>query len=158
MRARPASVMLRLMAAYYGLFVTIHLLCALTFVGAVFFEILVIEPLGKTLPPGIDKHIAEAIPRRVRVFMPAVVALLYLTGAAMFCVHYAGRPDFFHTKFGLLLTAKVSLTFIVLGVFVSAMRATRKGTMDPCRFRHTHRVVGAAMLGIVLLAKGMFYW
>ena len=71
------------------------------------------------------------------------------------CITRRGRT--FHTRFGLLLTAKVSLTFLVLGVFVSALRAARKGTMDLCRFRHTHRVVGAVMLGIVLLAKGMFY-
>jgi hypothetical protein len=149
--------MLRVMAAYYALFVTIHLLCALIFVGAVFFEVLVIEPIEKTLPPGVGSQIAEAIPRRVRVFMPVVVSLLYLTGAAMFWVHFSARPDFFQTKFGLLLTAKIALTFIVLGVFVSAMRAARKGTMDVCRFRYTHRIVGALMLGIVLLAKGMFY-
>lgn len=149
--------MLRRMAAYYAVFVTLHLLCALVFVGAVFFEVLVIEPIEKTLPPGAGAAVAEAIPRRVRVFMPVVVTLLYLTGAAMFWVHYSARPDFFQTRFGLQLTAKVSLTFIVLGVFVSAMRAARKGAMDVCRFRHTHRVVGAIMLGIVLLAKGMFY-
>lgn len=145
------------MAAYYGLFVTLHLLCALTFVGAVFFEVLVIEPIEKQLPPGVGHKIAEAIPRRVRVFMPIVVTLLYLTGAAMFWVHFSARPDFFQTKFGLLLTTKVLLTFVVLGVFVTAMRAARKGTMDPCRFKYTHRIVGALMLGIVLLAKGMFY-
>lgn len=145
------------MAAYYGLFVTIHLLCALVFVGAVFFEVLVIEPLQKTLPPGAGSRLAEAIPRRVRVFMPIVVVLLYLSGAAMFWVHFSNRPDFFSTRFGWLLTAKVSLTFIVLGVFVSAMRAARKGTMDVCRFRHTHRIVGSIMVAIVLLAKGMFY-
>lgn len=145
------------MAAYYGIFVTIHLLCALVFVGAVFFEVLVIEPIEKQLPPGAGHQIAEAIPRRVRVFMPIVVALLYLTGAAMFTVHFSARPDFFQTKFGLLLSTKILLTFAVLGVFVSAMRAARKGTMDPCRFKYTHRIVAGLMLGIVLLAKGMFY-
>src|SRR5690606_18256605 len=122
-----------------------------------FFEVLVIEPMENSLAPGVGAQIAEAIPRRVRRFMPIVVALLYLTGGAMFWVHYSSRPDFFQTKFGLLLTAKMTLTFIVLGVFVFSMRAARKGTMDPCRFRHTHRIVGAIMLGIVLLAKGMFY-
>lgn len=146
------------MAAYYGLFVTLHLLCAITFVGAVFFEVLVIEPIEKKLPPAIGAQIADEIPRRVRVFMPIVVAFLYLTGAAMFWVHFSARPDFFQSKFGLLLSAKVLLTFIVLGVFVSAMRAARRGTMDICRFRHTHRIVGALMLGIVLLAKGILYW
>ncbi len=145
------------MAAYYGIFVTLHLLCALVFVGAVFFEVLVIEPLEKTLPPDTGARIAEAIPRRVRGFMPVVVALLYLSGAAMFWVQFSARPDFFGTRFGWLLTTKVALTFAVLGVFVVSMRAARRGTMDLCRFRYTHRIVGGLMLAIVLLAKGMFY-
>lgn len=145
------------MASHYGLFVTVHLLCAITFIGAVFFEVLVVEPIEKRLPPDIGGPLADAIPKRVRTFMPVIVALLYLTGAAMFWVHYSARPDFFHTRFGLLLTTKITLTFAVLGVFVVSMRAAIKGTMDVCRFRHTHRIVAVLMLGIVLLAKGMFY-
>ena len=145
------------MVSYYGLFVTVHLLCALVFVGAVFFEMLVIEPVEKKLPPEAAHQITEAIPRRVRTFMPVVVTLLYLSGAAMFWVRFSLTPDFFHTKFGLLLTTKILLAFGVLGIFVSAMRAAIRGTMDPCRFRYTHRIVGALMIGIVLLAKGMFY-
>ncbi|MEZ0218287.1 MAG: CopD family copper resistance protein [Rariglobus sp.] len=155
--ARPASPFIHIMASYYGLFVTIHLLCAITFIGAVFFEVLVIEPIEKRLPLGVGEQIAEAIPRRVRTFMPVVVALLYLTGGAMFWVHFSSRPDFFQSRFGLLLALKMSLTFAVLGVFVISMRAAIKGTMDVCRFRHTHRIVAVLMLGIVLLAKGMFY-
>lgn len=143
------------MGHYYGLFLTIHLLCAITFVGAVFFEVLVIEPLEKILPDG--EKLAEAIPVQVRKFMPVVVALLFLSGGAMFWVQYSSRPDFFHTRFGILLTIKMGLAFTVLGVFVSAIRASIKGTMNPCRFRYTHRVVAGLMLAIVLLAKGMFY-
>lgn len=145
------------MASYYGLLVTIHLLCAIIFVGAVFFEVMVVEPLERRLPPGIGEQIATEIPRRVRTFMPFVVVLLYLTGGAMFWVHYSSRPDFFHSRFGVLLTIKMTLAFAVLGVFVTAVRASIKGKMDLCRFRYTHRVVAALMLGIVLLAKGMFY-
>lgn len=29
--------------------------------------------------------------------------------------------------------------------------------MDPCRVRHAHRVVAPLMVGIGLLAKGMYY-
>lgn len=145
------------MAAYYGLFVTLHLLCALIFVGAVFFEVLVVEPIERSLPPQIGAPLADEIPRRVRRFMPFVVGTLYLTGAAMFWVHFSARPDFFQTRFGWMLTAKISLTFLVLGVFVASMRAARRGTMDPCRFRHTHRIVAILMLGIAFLAKGMFF-
>ncbi len=145
------------MSKYYGLFVTIHLLCAITFVGAVFFEVLVIEPLEKILPEGMGAKLADAIPAHVRKFMPVIVALLFLSGGAMFWVQYSSRADFFHTRFGVMLTIKLGLAFTVLGVFVSAIRASIKGTMNPCRFKYTHRVVAVLMLGIVLLAKGMFY-
>lgn len=145
------------MASYYGLFLVLHLLCAITFVGAVFFEVLVIEPLEKRLPPGMGELLAEEIPRRVRRFMPVVVATLFITGGAMYWVHFSSRPDFFHSRFGILLSIKMALAFIVLGVFVSAIRASFKGTMDLCRFRYTHRIVAVLMLAIVLLAKGMYY-
>lgn len=145
------------MAHYYGLFVTIHLICAIIFVGAVFFEVLVIEPLEKKLPPGLGAHLAEAIPAHVRKFMPVIVALLFLTGGAMYWIHYSTHPDFFSSRFGILLTIKMTLAFAVLGVFVTAIRASIKGTMDLCRFRYTHRIVAGLMLAIVLLAKGMFY-
>jgi uncharacterized protein len=145
------------MAAYYPIFLTIHLLCAITFVGAVFFEVLVIEPLEKVLPPALSEKLADAIPEQVRKFMPVVVALLFASGVSMFWVHYSGRPDFFHTRFGVLLAIKIALALTVLGVFVVSVRASVKGRMDPCRFRHTHRIVAALMLGIVFLAKAMFY-
>ena len=101
------------MSAYDGLFVTLHLLGAITFLGAVFFEVLVVEPLEKVLPLDESRRLARVIPERVR-------------------------------------------TFIVLGVFIAAIRTSIKGTMDPCRFRHTHRVAAARMVASVLLAKGMF--
>ena len=56
-----------------------------------------------------------------------------------------------------MLTLKLVLALGVLVVFVTSMRAMRQGRMDLCRFRHTHRIVAGLMLGIVLLAKGMFY-
>lgn len=146
------------MAHYYGLFLIVHLLCAITFVGAVFFEVLVIEPLEKVLPDGLGAKLADAIPAHVRKFMPVVVALLFLTGGAMFWVHYSSRPDFFQSRFGILLTVKMGLAFVVLGVFASAIRASIKGTMNPCRFKYTHRIVAVLMVAIVLLAKGMFYF
>lgn len=144
------------MAAYYGLFVTLHLLAAITFVGAVFFEVLVIEPLQKKLPLA-GAEIAAAIPGHVRSFMPSVVAVLFLSGAAMFWIQFSNRPDFFTSKFGVLLTIKLTLAFAVLGIFVLSLRAMKTGRMDLCRFRRTHQIVAVLMLAIVLLAKGMFY-
>ncbi len=145
------------MASYYGLYLTLHLLCAILFVGAVFFEVLVIEPLEKRLPPELSRLLAEEIPKQVRRFMPVVVAVLFVTGGLLFWFHFRSRPDFFHTRFGILLSIKVALAFTVLGIFVASIRASYKGTMDLCQFRHTHRIVAVLMLGIVLLAKGIYF-
>ena len=145
------------MAAYYGLFLTIHILCAITFIGAVFFEVLVIEPIEKRLPPGLAEALVEEIPKQVRKFMPYVVALLFLTGGGMFWVHFSNRPDFVQSRFGILLMIKMTVAFAVLGVFMASLSAAKRGKMDLCRFRYTHRIVAGLMLAIVLLAKGMYY-
>jgi len=62
------------------------------------------------------------------------------------------------SRFGDLLLLKVLLAFGVLGVFINAMWAMRRGRMDVCRFRHTHRMMLGLMAGIVFLAKTMLYW
>src|SRR3546814_1184294 len=75
---------------------------------------------------------------RARRFMPFVVALLFLSGFALFDIRCDGFACI-GSRFGWLLSAKVALAFGVLAVFVTAVRAAMRGTMDPCRFRHTHR-------------------
>jgi hypothetical protein len=88
--------------------------------------------------------------------MPVVVALLFLSGFALFDLRCDGLTCV-GTRFGTLLLVKVTLAFGVLGIFVSALWAGRRGRMNACRFRHTHRVVLGLMIGIVFLAKTMFY-
>jgi len=50
-----------------------------------------------------------------------------------------------------------AVTFDVLAVFVDAMWAMRHGRMGVCRFRLAHRIVLGLTIGIVFLAKTMFY-
>lgn len=144
------------MAAWYPLILLLHLACAIVFIGAVAFEVLVLESFHGQFEVVLMQRIEAAVMARVRRFMPAVVALLFLSGFALFdirCHRFAciGTPS------GWLLSLKVALAFAVLAVFVGAVRAGLRGTMDPCRFRHTHRVVLGLMAGIVVLAKLMFY-
>ena len=56
-----------------------------------------------------------------------------------------------------MICALIALAFGVLAVFVTAVRAAMRGTMDPCRFRRTHHLVLGLMAAIVVLAKLMFY-
>jgi hypothetical protein len=143
-------------AAWYPWILLLHLSCAIIFVGAVVFEVVVIESLKKHFDIITMQGIEQAVMARVRRFMPIVVILLFLSGFAVFDI----RCDGFQcigSRFGNWLLLKVVLAFAVLGVFANAMWAMRHGKMDVCRFRYTHRVVLGLMIGIVLLAKTMFY-
>ena len=144
------------MAAWYPWILLLHLSCAIIFVGAVVFEVVVIESLKKHFDIITMQGLEQAVMARVRRFMPVVVILLFLSGFAVFDI----RCDGFQcvgSRFGNWLLLKVVLAFAVLGVFANAMWAMRHGKMDVCRFRYTHRVVLGLMIGIVFLAKTMFY-
>ena len=143
------------MTAWYPWIQLLHLACAIVFVGAVTFEVVVLESLHRHFDSATMARVELAVMARVRRFMPIVVVLLYVCGIILFDV----RCDGFScvgTRFGNLLLLKVLLAFGVLGIFVNAMWAMRRGHMDLCRFRHTHRTVLGLMVGIVFLAKAMF--
>ncbi len=144
------------MAAWYPWVVLLHLACAIVFVGAVVFEVIVVESLHKRFDVVLMQRIEQAVMARVRTFMPVVVILLFLSGFMLFDIRCDGFACV-GSRFGNWLLLKVLLAFGVLGVFVNAMWAMRHGKMDVCRFKYTHRVVLALMVGIVFLAKTMFY-
>jgi len=143
------------MIEWYGWIQLVHLACAIVFAGAVTFEVVILESLHASLGAAEMERIESLILRRARRVMPFAVALLYLSGAAMFEVKCAGGACV-GSRFGLMLGLKVLLALGVLGVFLSTMWAALRGRMDPCRFRRTHRSVLVLMIGIVFLAKAMF--
>ncbi|MEO8747642.1 MAG: hypothetical protein ABI379_08305 [Rhodanobacter sp.] len=142
------------MAAWYSWIVLLHLACAILFVGAVTFEVLVLEGLHRQFDVVTMQRIEQAVMARVRRFMPFVVLLLFLSGFVLFDVNCNGLQCV-GSRFGNWLLLKVVLAFGVLGVFVSAVLASRRGKMDICRFRNTHRLVLVMMVGIVFIAKTM---
>ena len=144
------------MGIWYPWIVLLHLTCAIVFVGAVAFEVLVIESLHRHFDAATMQQIEQAVMARVRRFMPIVVIGLFISGGLLFDIRCDGVTCV-GSRSGNLLLLKVLLTFGVLGVFVNAMWAMRRGRMDLCRFRHTHRLVLGLMMGIVFLAKTMFY-
>lgn len=143
------------MAQWYGWIQLLHLACAIVFAGAVAFEVLILEALRRDLGAEEMARIERLVVRRARRIMPVVVALLFASGAMLFEVRCAGLACL-GSRFGVLLGIKVLLALGVLGVFASTMWAGLRGRLDPCRFRHTHRMVLAMMVGIVFLAKAMF--
>ena len=141
----------------YPLLLTLHLFAALFFVGTVFFEVLMLEGVRKHVPRDVMRTMEMAIGARARRIMPWVLLVLYGAGLGMAWHHRAALAHPLSSSFGLLLTIKIVLALSVFGHFLAAMTLQRTGKLRSVHFKYIHISVFCHMIGIVLLAKGMFY-
>lgn len=142
----------------YPLFLTLHLFAALVFIGTVFFEVLFLDSIRQQLPAKVMVLLEQAISRRARQLMPWVLLVLFGAGVGMVWLRYWPlllSP--WQSSFAVLLVLKIGLAASVLGHFLWAMWLFRRGRMSARHVHIIHTSVFLHMLGIVLLAKGMFY-
>ncbi len=144
----------------YGTVHIIHLLCAVLFIGVVFFEVIILEGVRNKIGPELMPLVEEGIISRAKRVMPWVVATLFLSGLAL--THWQVRgmdlSQVFSSTFHILLGIKILLALSVLVHFVTAMLSAESGCMSSTRFKFTHLSVFVHMFFIVVLAKAMFYW
>jgi hypothetical protein len=141
----------------YPVLLTLHLFAALIFIGTVFFEVLMLEGVRKQVPREAMRAVEQAIGRRARRIMPWVLLVLYGAGIGMAWNYRAVLADPWSSGFGTLLTLKIVLAISVLGHFITAMTLMLRGRMTSRRSRIIHISVFIHVIGIVLLAKSMFY-
>lgn len=142
----------------YPILLTLHLFAALMFVGTVFFEVLILESVRKHVPAAVMRQVEQGIGKRARRLMPWVLLALFGAGLGMVWTRYLPLlADPLASSFGTLLSLKILLALSVLGHFFSAMFLLHSGRMNSTYFRRIHLSVFSHMVGIVLLAKGMFY-
>ena len=142
----------------YALLLIAHLFAALMFIGAVFFEVMILGSALRQVPAETKQRIEAAIARRARRLMPWVLAMLYASGVGMAWNYRSVLAQPLSSSFGMMLTLKIALALSVLGHFAVAMRTRGRGEHVSRRFHRIHVSVFCHMLGIVLLAKGMFYF
>jgi uncharacterized protein len=142
---------------HYFVILTIHLLSAMTFGGVVIFEVVILESLHGRLSKEVMMEIESGIIRRARQFMPLVIILLYMTGILMLRAHFPDLSTMGDSSFGRLLMVKVALAVIVLVCFIAAIRLHFLHKMNPPVFKAIHLIVFTCIVGIVVLAKAMFY-
>lgn len=141
----------------YAAIHVIHLLCAIAFIGVVFFEVLILEGVRQNLLPDVMTQVEEGLVKRAKKIMPWVVGTIFVTGAGLAYHHMDSLSRPLESSFGLMLLLKIALALSVLVHFVTAIRAATNGCMESGRFKNTHLSVAIHMFFIVLLAKGMFY-
>lgn len=141
----------------YNFLVTIHLLCAITFIGVVFFEVILLEGMRKPLGDELMDTVETSLIARARKIMPWIVATLFASGIYLGYSHFNALELSWSNAFTVLLGLKVTLALSVLVHFITAIRASLTGCMSSRRFQLTHISVAVHMLLIVILAKAMFY-
>ena len=142
---------------HYSLLLLVHLFAAFVFVGTVFFEVLILESVRKHVPKNVMHQVEVGIGRRARQLMPWVLLMLYGSGIGMAWHYRAVLAQPFSSTFGLLLTIKITLALSVFGHFLTAMWLRSRGRLVSTVSRRIHLSLFCHMIGIVLLAKGMFY-
>ncbi|MEN2508441.1 hypothetical protein V8Z77_16145 [Stutzerimonas stutzeri] len=141
----------------YSLVHTIHLLAAIFFIGTLFVEVAVLGRVRQQIEPSLMQTVDKAIGARLRVVLHWVVLFVYGAGIGLAWYHRHSLADPFSSSFATLLSLKILLAIGVFFTFGLVALLLRSGRMTPVRYRRIHWAIFAQMIGIVLLAKGMFY-
>lgn len=141
----------------YPVLVALHLFAALIFVGAVFFEVLILRGARKHASAQAMREVERAIGVRARRLMPFVLLVLYGAGVGLAWQYRAVLAHPGDSLLGMLLTIKIALALSVLGHFIRAITWMRSGRMTSRRSLIIHVSVFCHMIVIVLLAKTMFF-
>ena len=141
----------------YSLLHVIHLLAAIFFVGTLFVEVAVLSRGRQQIEPELMQKVDKAVGARLRVVLHWVVLVVYGAGIGLAWFHRQALADPFASSFATLLSLKILLAVGVFFTFGMVAMLLRSGRMTPARYRRIHWAIFAQMVGIVLLAKGMFY-
>jgi len=142
----------------YPLLLTLHLFAALIFIGTVFFEVLFMAPVHRRLSDEARKALSQHLAPRVRAVMPWVLAVLFSAGAGMAWRYREALAHPADSAFGTLLLLKITLATSVLVQVIVAMTLMRRKRLSGVVRDRIHKSVFCHMVGIVVLAKALFYF
>lgn len=152
------------MDSLYPYMLTIHLLSAIIFIGALFFWTFIIDRAfrGRSRDEVGAECIEKSetlISKQTRPILLVVVTLLLLSGFGMFHI-YAGVLFEFDSAFAWMFGAKILLGLIVGGLFYmmpTIHRSLKKRGLAEVVHDKLHLFMFSSALLIVLLAKFMLY-
>ena len=146
------------MGELYPYFLTIHLICAILFLGFVFCDVAFLSPIRKKLGDEFANKMWMVISQKSK-WMPFVFLLLIVTGFAM--LHqYIGKAagGYFTTTLQQLLLIKVALA-LSLAFMVAISLGFYYILKRPSPFRNIIHPIALVVGGIiVILAKMAFYF
>ena len=143
------------MQAIYPYAQLIHLICAIIFVGFLFFDVIIFSRAKKKLPVEIAQKAQQAISSVAIKIMPLCVLILILTGGMMMSWVGSKAGGYFASNLQTALMIKVILALLIFAAV--ATNLTCKFILKrPSPLGNIHPFAFAAAAIIVIFAKVMF--
>lgn len=145
------------MQTIYPFVLIIHLICAIIFLGYLFFDIFIFPNIKKTFGSEIAKKAASAIGTRGTKIMPLCVLLLLITGGMMVSQYIGKDIGYFSSNLQKLLMLKIVFAFSIFAMIIISLTYKFILKKPSPIGKIIHPI--ALLLGffIVVLAKMMFY-
>lgn len=144
------------METLYPVFLTIHLICAIIFLGYIFTDVVLLTPLKKNLDHKTTQKVFDTISKRGIKIMPTCLLLLILSGGAMISRYIGKDQGFFENNLQILLMLKIFFALcIVIMVTLSLSCKFLKIKNPLARIIHPSTLILGTV--IVVLAKFAFY-
>ncbi len=140
----------------YTLILSIHLICAIIFIGFIFADVIVFPAVKNKHGKEFHTNMIEAIVGRGLKIYPPIVLILMGTGGYMFSKYINSTLGYFNTSMQVLLWIKLFfVVLIVLGViYTMYCKLTKTEPVGFMNYFHTYALILSFL--IVIIAKFMF--
>lgn len=105
----------------YGIFLVIHTICAIIFLGFIFCDVVLLSPVRRVLGDEFADKLWSVVGRRGRKIMPLCVLALVITGGAMMTRWVSPTLGWFGTSLQTLLTIKIILALGIVAMVVTSL-------------------------------------
>ena len=141
----------------YPYFLTIHLICAIIFLGFIFVDVVLLTPIRKILGDEFANQMWSVISMRGGKIMPFCLLVLVLSGGAMISRYIGSEIGYWNTTLQQLLVIKAFLALLIFfAVLVSLTFHYLLKKSNPLA-KIIHPLALILGLFIVILAKFAFY-
>ncbi|OCR06728.1 copper resistance protein CopD [Helicobacter pullorum] len=141
----------------YPYFLTIHLICAIIFLGFIFVDVVLLTPIRKILGDEFANQMWSVISKRGGKIMPFCLFVLVLSGGAMISRYIGSEIGYWNTTLQQLLVIKAFLALLIFfAVLVSLTFHYLLKKSNPLA-KIIHPLALILGLFIVILAKFAFY-
>ncbi|NHB36113.1 copper resistance protein CopD [Helicobacter pylori] len=144
------------MDAIYPYVLVVHLLCAIIFIGYLFFDGVIFPNVKKMFGEEFANKANIGITQRAIKIMPLCVLGLVLTGGMMLSQYMGGDKGWCETPFQKILMLKVILALSIFLLVLFSLSCKFLGKKNPIG-KYIHHIALAFGFLIAILAKTMWF-